>query len=86
MTNEDLLSQRLPFEENAVQDRTEAFRLGEIKYRSGTSDLFLVLQLQQELITEQIHLIKLRYALLGNRINLHLALGGSFNASPAATP
>lgn len=86
LTNEDLLSQRLPFEENAVKDRSEAFRLGEIKYRSGTSDLFLVLQLQQEQITEQINLIKLRYALLGNRINLHLALGGSFNASPPATP
>ena len=86
LDNEALLSQRFGFEENAVQDRSEAFRLGEIKYKYGTSDLFLVLQLQQEQVTEQINLIKVRYSLLGNRINLHLALGGSFNPSPAATP
>jgi outer membrane protein, multidrug efflux system len=86
LNEENLLSQRLPFEENAVRDRTEAFRLGEIKYRYGTTDLFSVLQLQQEQITQQIDLIKLNYALLGNRINLHLALGGSFDASPAASP
>ena len=85
LTNEDLLSQRLPFEESAVRERDEAFRLGEIKYRYGTTDLFLVLQLQQEQITEQINLIKLRYALLGNRIQLHLALGGGFDAAPATT-
>lgn len=86
LDNEALLSQRLTFEENAVQERAEAFRLGEIKYRYGTSDLFLVLQLQQEQITEQINLIKVRYSLLGNRINLHLVLGGGFNASPTASP
>jgi outer membrane protein, multidrug efflux system len=86
LTNEDLLSQRLPFEESAVRDRAEAFRLGEIKYRYGATDLFLVLQLQQEQLNEQISLIKLHYALIGNRINLHLALGGGFDASPAATP
>ena len=86
LTNENLLSQRLPFEESAVRDRAEAFRLGEIKYTYGTTDLFLVLQLQQEQLTEQINLIKLRYALIGNRINLHLALGGGFDASPATIP
>jgi len=86
LNKENLLSQRLPFEENAVRDRTEAFRLGEIKYRYGTTDLFSVLQLQQEQITQQIDLIKLNYALLGNRINLHLSLGGSFDASPAGSP
>ena len=86
LTNEDLLSQRLPLEENAVRERADAFRLGEIKYRYGSTDLFVVLQLQEELVNQQISLIKLRYALLGNRINLHLALGGGFDASPAATP
>ena len=35
---------------------------------------------------EQINLIKVRYSLLGNRINLHLALGGGFDVSPAASP
>jgi outer membrane protein TolC len=86
LTNEELLSQRLPFEEDAVQSRSEAVRIGKIKYRYGTSDLLTVLLLQSELITQQIELIKLRFGLLGNRIDLHLALGGSFDTTPAVTP
>ena len=85
LTDEDFLSQRLSFEKQAVQDRSEAVRLAEIKYKSGTADLFFVLTLQSEQIAQQIELIKLRYALLTNRIKLHLALGGSFDATPSAT-
>jgi multidrug efflux system outer membrane protein len=84
LTDEDLLSQRFPFETHAVEDRSEAVRLAEIKYRYGTADLFLVLTLQTEQISQQIQLIKLHYALLTNRIKLHLALGGSFDDVPAA--
>lgn len=85
LTYEDLLSHRFPFETHAVQDRSEAVRLAEIKYRYGTADLFLVLTLQTEQISQQVQLIKLHYALLTNRIKLYLALGGSFDNVPAAT-
>jgi multidrug efflux system outer membrane protein len=84
LTEEDLLSHRFPFETHAVQDRSEAVRLAEIKYRYGTADLFLVLSLQTEQISQQVQLIKLHYALLTNRIKLHLALGGSFDDVAAA--
>lgn len=83
LTDENLLSQRFPFETHAVQDRSEAVRLAEIKYRYGTADLFLVLTLQTEQIYQQTQLIKLDYALLANRIRLYLALGGSFDDVPA---
>jgi hypothetical protein len=36
------------------------------------------------LLQNQAKLIQLRYALLANRINLHLALGGGFDAAPAS--
>jgi outer membrane protein, multidrug efflux system len=85
LTDENLLSQRIPFENSAVENRSEAVRLAEIKYKYGSADLFFVLTLQAEQISQQIELIKLHYALLRNRINLHLALGGSFDATPAAT-
>jgi len=54
-------------------------------------DLLSVLQLQEGQIQSQTDLIKLRNTQLANRINLHLALGGSFDGSnatntPAATP
>jgi outer membrane protein, multidrug efflux system len=54
-------------------------------------DLLSVLQLQEGQIESQSDLIKLRNTQLANRINLHLALGGSFDGSsatstPAATP
>jgi multidrug efflux system outer membrane protein len=42
-----------------------------------------VLQLQEGQIQSQADLIKLRNSQLANRINLHLALGGSFDSSPA---
>lgn len=84
LTDADLLSSRFPFEMHAVQDRSEATRLAEIKYRYGTADLFFVLTLQTEQISQQIQLIKLHFALLTNRIDLYLALGGSFDNMPAS--
>jgi outer membrane protein, multidrug efflux system len=41
------------------------------------------LQLQEQELASQGELIRLRNAQLANRINLHLALGGSFDRSPA---
>jgi outer membrane protein, multidrug efflux system len=45
-----------------------------------------VLILQSELLAMQKYVIKLHNAQLANRINLHLALGGSFDTAPAANP
>jgi multidrug efflux system outer membrane protein len=82
LTNERLLAEQLPHIENAVVDHTEAVRVAELRYRAGSMDLLSVLQLQEGEIQSQIELIKLGNAQLANRINLHLALGGSFDGSP----
>jgi outer membrane protein, multidrug efflux system len=85
LTNEGLIAQRLGFDQAALRDRTEAVRISRIQYTAGASDLLSVLQLQADQIGSQIALIKLRSTQLANRINLHLALGGSFEGAPAGT-
>lgn len=86
LTNEALLAEYLKYEQDALRDRKEAVRIATLKYKAGATDLLSVLQLQADQITTQAELIKARNAQLANRINLHLALGGSFNSSPALTP
>jgi multidrug efflux system outer membrane protein len=83
LTNERLLAERLPHTENAVLDHTEAVRVANLRYKAGSMDFLSVLQLQEGQIQSQANLIKLRNTQLANRINLHLALGGSFDSSPA---
>lgn len=83
LTNEQLLGERLPHTENAVRDHTEAVRVANLQYKAGSMDLLSLLQLQEGEIQSRVNLIKLRNAQLANRINLHLALGGSFDSLPA---
>jgi len=86
LTNEALLTEFLKYEQEALHDRAEAVRIATLKYKAGATDLLSVLQLQTDQIATQAELIKARNAQLVNRINLHLALGGSFDMSAAATP
>ena len=83
LTNETLLAQRLQIEEKGTEDRAESVRIARLKYMAGAMDMLSVLQLQERLLDSQSKLIQLRNALLANRINLHLAVGGSFDAAPA---
>jgi outer membrane protein, multidrug efflux system len=59
--------------------------VAQLRYRAGSMDFLSVLQLQEGQIQSQADLIKLRNAQLSNRINLHLALGGSFDGSKATS-
>jgi outer membrane protein TolC len=85
LTKERLLAGRLPQTENAVLDHSAAVRVANLRYKAGSMDFLSVLQLQEGQIQSQGDLIKLRNAQLANRITLHLALGGSFDSSPATT-
>lgn len=82
LTNEDLIAQRLQFDQAALHDRTEAVRISRIQYTAGSTDLLSVLQLQADEVASQVIVIRLRNSQLANRINLHLALGGSFDSVP----
>ena len=84
LTNEVLLAERLQAEEKALADYSEAVRIARIRYVAGAMDMLSVLQLQQSQIASQSTVIQLRNARLANHINLHLALGGSFDAAIAS--
>jgi multidrug efflux system outer membrane protein len=83
LTNEVLLAQRLQEEEKGLKDNSEAVRIARIRYVAGAADMLTVLQLEERQLASQSNVIELRSARLSNRINLHLALGGSFDAAPA---
>jgi NodT family efflux transporter outer membrane factor (OMF) lipoprotein len=83
LMNENLLAQQLQFQLNVLRDNSEAVRIANIQYKAGSMDMLSVLQLQEAQIRSQADVIKLRDAQLASRINLHLALGGSFDSAPA---
>jgi len=83
IANEALLAQRLTFDQDALAQRTEAVRISRIQYTAGSTDLLSLLQLEAAQLSAQSAVIQLRDLQLTNRINLHLALGGGFDASPA---
>ena len=49
-----------------------------MRYVAGASDLLTVIILEEEALTAERNLIELQNAQLGNRIDLHRALGGDF--------
>jgi outer membrane protein TolC len=69
-----------------VRDNSEAYRLGRIQFDVGATDLLSVLQLQGRLLSGRAVLIGVEQERLTNRINLHLALGGSFQQPASKTP
>jgi NodT family efflux transporter outer membrane factor (OMF) lipoprotein len=86
LTNQALLAERLRFDQQSLNDRNESVRIAKERYAAGSSDLLTVLIIQSGQLTSQANVVKLRDAQLVNRINLHLALGGSFDAKPASSP
>lgn len=64
----------------AAVEAAEAHRLTALRYREGESDLLDVLQLHQRLLEIEQSLYRVELLQLSERINLHLALGGDFQA------
>jgi len=63
----------------AVAENERALRLANIRYRVGSGDLRGVLQQNLSLYASQVSLIRVRSERLVQRVNLYLALGGSFD-------
>ena len=82
LSNERLIAEREAFLEDVVKENTEALKLVQRQYEVGRVDLLSVLIIQARLIGAQAALISIRNDRLANRVNLHLALGGSFEAKP----
>jgi outer membrane protein TolC len=86
LTNENLYAQQSEHLDNSLREYRESVRIATIKYKAGAYDMQQVLQLQTAQLSVESDVIKVRNARIANHINLHLALGGSFEAAPAIVP
>ena len=66
----------------AVRENARALELANVRYRVGSGDLRAVQQQQLALYSAQVALLRVQSERLVQRVNLHLALGGSFEPRP----
>lgn len=84
LTNEALLAERESFLGVAMSNNKAAFDLSTKRYDIGEIELLNHLQMQNRWIGSRISHINIQNQQLAQRINLHLALGGSFETVPDA--
>ena len=85
LANDQLLARQLPLETNAVSAGAEAVRIATEQYLAGRRDMLWVTNLQADQLVNEADLTRLHGVQRLTRVNLDLALGGSFDATPAAT-
>jgi NodT family efflux transporter outer membrane factor (OMF) lipoprotein len=78
LTDEALLERRETFLSRSLDNNRNAYDLALVQYDVGQIDLLSVLQMQTRWIGARTGLLRVKNARLAERINLHLALGGSF--------
>lgn len=83
LTNSELLERREAFLADSVENNFQAYRLAQKQYDVGQIELLNLLQLQTGWIGARVGLLNAQNLRLAERINLHLALGGSFEEADA---
>ena len=78
LTNEQLLLERDVLLADAVKNNDEAAKLANTQFEAGAIDFLSVLQLQTRALNSKIELVNIKNTRLAQRVDLHLALGGSF--------
>lgn len=79
-----LLAERIELLTRTLADQQRAFESDLATYRAGRQDLRPVLQQQMQVQSARMALLRVQSEQLVQRVNLHLALGGSF-AEPMVT-
>ena len=64
----------------------EAIGLAEQRFGAGMGDIFSILALQRSVLETESAVLTLQRARIANRVDLHLALGGSFDDPPPVPP
>jgi outer membrane protein TolC len=77
------LAQRVPVLEASVAENERALELAQVRYKVGTADQRAVQQQLLSAYAARSALTRARSEQLVQRVNLHLALGGSFAPAPA---
>ena len=76
------LATRASLLERVIAANERALELANVEHRIGSGDLRAVRQQEMALENARLALLAVRHAQLAERVNLHLALGGSFEAPP----
>ena len=74
-----VLDQRIRALQEAADQASEAYRLAELRHKEGEISLIDLLTIQQQVIGTRRALSSVQRLLLQQRVNLNLALGGSWN-------
>jgi len=83
LSAENALRDRAALLAATVRDNARALELSQIQFRVGSVDVSAVQQRQLSLYSVRMSQLRVQSEQLAQRVNLHLALGGSFEAPPA---
>jgi multidrug efflux system outer membrane protein len=83
---ENTLAERVQLLQRIVADNQRALDLVQQSYRIGKTDLRSVQQQQLSLFAARVSLLRVESDQLSQRVNLHLALGGSFENATSTGP
>jgi NodT family efflux transporter outer membrane factor (OMF) lipoprotein len=86
LTNSDLLERREQFLAEAVDNNLQVYNLARKQYDVGQIELLNLLQIQAGWIGARVGLLDIKNQRLAERVNLHLALGGSFQEPEVEEP
>ena len=62
----------------ALEQAKEAYRIAKFRYDEGETELMDVLSIQNHVLSSESSLVSVQCLLLEQRVNLNLALGGSW--------
>jgi NodT family efflux transporter outer membrane factor (OMF) lipoprotein len=79
LDNETLLRERETYLREVVAESSEALRVATAQFDIGKVDLLSILQQQAVVVSAKVNLINIRDQRLQQRVDLHLAIGGSFD-------
>lgn len=86
LASEQTLARREQALAEAARQAVSAQELAEQRYRSGLADIITVLSAQRSAYNSESQLLTVRRVRLDNRVDLHLALGGGFDAADVPSP
>lgn len=82
LATETLLAARQTAATQAETSAAEALRIAQARHEVGAEDMLALLQIRRQHESARITAVSLGYERLRARVDLHLALGGSFEARP----
>ncbi len=82
LTNERLFAEREDYLHSAEDNSKKAYDMSRSRFDVGQTDLLSVLQIQAQWVGARVVLVNIKSDRLVQRVDLHLALGGSFETTP----